>query len=75
MEHRVFKNICFSGRVRGSVGYASHSISAQVTISWFVSLSLASGSVLTLQSLLGILSLPLCPSPALSLSLKINKYT
>ena len=36
-----------------------------------------SGSVLTVQSLLGILSLPLslCPSPAcsLSLSLKINK--
>ena len=36
-------------------------ISAQVTISWFVSSNPVSGSVLTVWSLLGILSLP---SPA-----------
>ena len=55
-----------------------HLTSAQVMISQFVGLSPVSGSVLTAQSLLGILSLPLslCPSPAckrvLVLSLKIN---
>ena len=49
--------------------------SAPVVISQFVSSSLASGSVLTARSLLGILSvsLCLCPSPACMLSLKINK--
>ena len=47
-------------------------IPAQVTISWLVSSSPASGSVLTVRSLLGILSFPL--SPCLStLSLKINE--
>ena len=42
------------------------SVSAQVIISWFVGLSLALGSGMTAQSLLGILSLSLsfCPSPA-----------
>ena len=59
-------------------------ISAQVMISPFMISSPASRSVLTLQSLIGILSLslPFCSSPAcdcfllslcLSLSLKINK--
>ena len=52
-------------------------ISAQVMISWFVSLSPALGSALMVHSLLGILSLSLhhCPSPAhaLFLSLKINE--
>ena len=56
-------------------------VSAQVTISRVVSLSPTSGSALTVQYLLGILSLPpsLCPSPAharslaLSLSLSQNK--
>ena len=51
--------------------------SAQVMISWFMSLSPSSGSVLTVWSLLQTLSLPLslslpCPSP-LSLSFKISK--
>ena len=36
-----------------------HLTLAQVMISWFVSLSLASGSVLMVQSLLWILGLPL----------------
>ena len=51
-------------------------ILAQVMISWFKSSSPASGSMLIVGSLLGILSLSLflCPSPPwLSLSLKINK--
>ena len=49
-------------------------ISAQVAISPFVSSSPSSGSVLTAQSLLGILSLSLCPSPAYAFSLsRINK--
>ena len=48
---------------------------AQVMISRFVGLSPTSGSVLTVQSLLGILSLSIspCPTSARSLSLKINK--
>ena len=53
------------------------SVSAQVMISQFVSLSPASGSVLTAWSLLGILCLPhYLPLPhvhAQSLSLKVNK--
>ena len=50
-------------------------VSAQVMISLFVSLSPMFGSVLTEQSLLGILSLflSLCPSPALALSLSLSK--
>ena len=36
-----------------------HLTSAQVTISWFMSSSPASGSLLSVQSLLQILSLPL----------------
>ena len=56
-------------------------VSAQVMISQFVGSSPTSGSALTAQSLLEILSLPLCPSPvcalclppSLSFSLKINK--
>ena len=44
-------------------------VSAQVTISRFVRLSPTSGSVLTVRSLLGILSLPLSAPPLLSLSL------
>ena len=50
------------------------STSAQVMISWFVSLSPASGSVLSAGGLLWILCLPLslCPSPACSLSLSFS---
>ena len=44
-------------------------ISAQVMISQFVSSSPASGSVLMVQSLLGILSLPLSAPPLLVLCL------
>ena len=47
-------------------------ISAQVMISRFVSSSPTLGSVLTVQSLLGILALPFCPSPPM-LSLSQNK--
>ena len=52
-------------------------ISVQVTISWFVRSSLASGSVLTLQSLLGILPFSLsAPFPLVRpLSLSQNKET
>ena len=50
-----------------------HPTLAQVMISWFVGSNPTSGSVLTVQSLLGILSLPVCVSPLLVLSLKINK--
>ena len=53
-------------------------VSAQVMISQFMKWSPASGSVLTVRSLLGILSLPLSlPLPCLcahALSLKINKH-
>ena len=50
-----------------------HLTSAQVMISQFMSLSPTSGSVLTAQSLLGMLSLsPSLPFPHF-LSLKINK--
>ena len=51
-------------------------VSAQIMISWFTGWSLTWGSVLTVQSLLGVLlSLSLCPSPAhvLSLSLSLSK--
>ena len=48
-------------------------ISAQVMILRFMGLSPASGSVLTVWSLLGILSPPLSAPPLLVLSLKINK--
>ena len=44
---------------------------AQVMISLFMGLSLTVGSVLTAQTLLGMLSL--LSAPPLSLSLKINK--
>ena len=43
-------------------------VSALVTVSRFVSSSPLSGSVLTVKFLLEILSLLLCPSPALSFS-------
>ena len=43
-------------------------ISAQVIISWFVGSSPTLCSMQTVQSLLGILSLHLCPSPACVLS-------
>ena len=58
-----------------SVGHPTL-ISAQVMISWFVRSSPESGSALTMQSLFGILSLSLslCPSPGLSVSLFQNKY-
>ena len=48
-------------------------VSIDVTISQFVGSSPMSGSELILQSLLGILSLPLSPSLSLSVSHKINK--
>ena len=50
-------------------------ISAQVVISQFMDSSPALGSALTVQSLLGIVSLSLSVSPPLApyLSLKINK--
>ena len=51
-------------------------ISAQVMISQFVGLSPASGSVLTVQSLEPVsdsVSLSLCPSPPLSLSLSLSQ--
>ena len=49
---------------------------AQVMISWFVSLSPASGSVLTVQSLLWILCThPLCPSPAHALTLSLSQMS
>ena len=50
--------------------------SAQVMISWFVSSSPILGSVLTVQNLLGILSLSLSAPPPLihALSLSQNKY-
>ena len=47
--------------------------SAQVMISWFMSLSPALGSLLSAQTLLHILSSPLYPSPVCSSSLK-NKH-
>ena len=57
------------GHLGGSVSQASDLVSAQVMISWFVSLSPESGSVLTVQGLLGILS-PSLSAPLLhSLSL------
>ena len=57
----VFKNVHF-----GAPGWLSwlsfqFLILAQVTISWFVSLSPMSGSVLTAQSLVGFLSLSAPP--------------
>ena len=55
---------------------AKHLTLVQVMISWFMGLSPASGSAVTVWSLLGILPLPLslCPSPARALSLsQINK--
>ena len=59
----------------GWLSWLSILTSAQVMISRFVGSSRLLGSALTAQSLLGVLSLSLslCPSPALSLSLKINK--
>ena len=51
-----------------------HPTSAQVMVSWFMSSSPASGSMLTAWSLLWILCLlSLCPSPIHTLSLK-NKH-
>ena len=50
--------------------------SAQVMISWFVSLSPASGSVLTAQSLKSVsdsVSPSLWPSPVHALSLSVSK--
>ena len=46
-------------------------ISAQVMISWFMGSSPVSSSVLTAQSLLGILSTSVSASPLLSLSLSL----
>ena len=46
--------------------------SAQVMILWSVSSSPAWGSVLAVQSLLGIPSPSLCPTPACSLSLSLS---
>ena len=73
--HTTFKNTA-----TGAPGWFSRLIvwllvSAQVMISWFVSSSPESGSVLRVWSLLGVLSLSLslCPNSACSVSLKINK--
>ena len=49
-------------------------VSAQVMVSWFMSSSPTSGSVLTVCSLLGILSPSLSAAPLLALSLSQNKY-
>ena len=49
-------------------------VSAQAVMSQFVSSSHTSGSVLTAQNLLGILSLPLSlPLPACKLSLSLSQ--
>ena len=53
-------------KVGGAPGWRSQLsiqllISAQVMVSWLMGSSPALGSVLTVQSLLGILSLSLCP--------------
>ena len=61
------------GHLGGSV--SERPTSVRVMISWSVTLSPASGSVLTAQSLepaLDSVSLSLCPSPALSLSLSLS---
>ena len=53
-----------------------HPTSAQVMISWFVSSSPTSGSVLTAQSLepaMDSVSHSFCPSPTHALSLSLNK--
>ena len=74
------KNCSFKKQHLGAPGWLSQlSIqlltSVQVVISWFVSLSPTSGSALTAQSLLGILSLSLSAPPLLarSLSLSLSK--
>ena len=71
---------CTRGRLEWFSGLSLQLlISAQAMISQFVSSSPASGSVMTLQSLLGIPSLPTLSAPTpltralFSLSLKINK--
>ena len=82
-EKSTFSEKKFTGRVSGTkitfkgclgalVGFRLL-ISAQVMTSLVVRLSPKSGSVLTVQSLLGILSLPLCPSPNSAHSLSQGK--
>ena len=61
------------GHLGGSVGWASDLILAQVMISQSVGSSPAWGSALTSQALLGILSLSLCPFPALTQCLSLSK--
>ena len=65
----------FSGCLGGSVGKAFQLlVSAQVMISQFMRSSPTSSSVLTVQNLLGILSLSPLPLRVLSLFLSQNKY-
>ena len=77
----AFQN-CKANRAPGAPGWFSRLgvwllIPSRVMISWFLGSSPASGSALSMESAWDSLSssLSLCPSPALSLSLKINRQT
>ena len=64
ITHMLLLNLK-NGRAPGWLSWLSM-ISAQVMISWFMGSSPALGSVLTVQSLLGVLSLPLSAPPLLA---------
>ena len=70
---------CLRKKIRRGawVAQSVERLSAPVMISQFLTSSPTLGSALTVQSLLGILSLSLCPSPAcactVALALKMNK--
>ena len=62
------------GHLDGSAGLSIRLLTlARVMISWFMSSSPTSGSVLAVQSLLGILSPSLSVLPLLALSLSLSK--
>ena len=74
----MIKNFKQGGALRGAQS-VKHLTSAQVMISWLVSSSPASGSVLTVQSLEAAsdsvsLSLTVCPSLLMLCLPKINKH-